>query len=198
MQVWFADMKRKTAGEEASWRSVHASFDAVACTAPMVSSAANAVKRAQFMAVQERYVSQMVYFACSLTGGRADERYYRFIVDHLQSLGLEVPTAHLAQQDVMELERVVVPQEVYQRDIEWIDESDALVAEVSTPSHGVGYEIGYALSRGKPVLCCYQHGLPVSKMITGNTNPGLLVKGYRNTDELRMILDGFFSDQLRI
>lgn len=141
-------------------------------------------------------MSPMVYFACSLTGGRADERYYRFIVDHLQSRGLEVPTAHLAHPDVMELERVVVPQEVYQRDIEWIDGSDALVAEVSTPSHGVGYEIGHALSRGKPVLCCYQQGLPVSKMITGNGDPGLCVKSYRNTDELRTILDEFIAEQL--
>lgn len=142
-------------------------------------------------------MSQIVYFACSLTGGRADEKYYQFIVDHLHALGLEVPTAHLARPDVMELEQVVVPEEIFQRDIEWIDGSDAIVAEVSTPSHGVGYEIAYALGVGKPVLCCHQDGHPVSKMITGNNHPGLIVKSYRDTKELRSILDGFFADRLQ-
>ena len=60
------------------------------------------------------------------------------------------------------------------------EESDLLVAEVSTPSHGVGYEIGYALDLDKPVLCLYQKGVVVSKMITGNPHPLLTVMDYED------------------
>lgn len=134
-----------------------------------------------------------IYFACSLTGGRADEDVYARIVDHLLSKGHEVPTAHLARPEVMDLERVVDPQEVYERDIAWIEACDALVAEVSTPSHGVGYEIGYALGLGKPVLCCYQEGVPVSKMITGNRSPDLTVGPYRSEEQATEIVDRFLE-----
>ncbi len=134
-----------------------------------------------------------VYFSCSLTGGRDHEAAYEHIVDHLLARGHEVPTAHLARPEVMQLERVVVPAEVYQRDIRWIDGCQALVAEVSTPSHGVGYEVAYALGQGKPVLCCYREGERVSKMITGNDSPGLTVSSYRDLGEALLLVDAFLA-----
>jgi hypothetical protein len=131
-----------------------------------------------------------VYFSCSLTGGREHEAAYGRIVDHLLALGHEVPTAHLARPEVMAAERVIDPAEVYRRDIDWIDGCQALVAEVSTPSHGVGYEVAYALGRGKPVLCCFRQGVRLSKMISGNDSPGLTVSAYRDLDEaLRQVGD---------
>ena len=123
-----------------------------------------------------------IYFACSITGGRDDEPVYQQIVAALQSDGHEVPTALLAGSDVIRLEVIVDPVEVYTRDTGWIDGCDLLVAEVSTPSHGVGYEIGYALGLGKPVLCLHREGLAVSKMITGNRDPNLMVLAYADGD----------------
>lgn len=134
-----------------------------------------------------------IYFACSLTGGRKDEAVYGAIVNHLESAGHEVPTAHLAHPEVMQVEKVIDPAEVYQRDIVWINNCDALLAEVSTPSHGVGYEIAFALGLGKPVLCCYKRGLPVSKMITGNSSAGLAVVDYQDTAEALAKVDKFLS-----
>ena len=134
-----------------------------------------------------------VYFACSLTGGRADERVYAIIVDHLLARGIEVPTAHLARPEVMALERVVDPQEVYQRDVDWIERCDALIAEVSTPSHGVGYELAFALSLTKPVLACYREGASVSKMITGNSQETLRILTYSNTSTLLEDIDMFLA-----
>jgi nucleoside 2-deoxyribosyltransferase len=134
-----------------------------------------------------------VYFSCSLTGGREDERIYGHIVDHLLSLGHEVPTAHLARPEVMDLERVVIPAEVYRRDIDWIEGCQAMIAEVSTPSHGVGYEIAYALRLGKPVLCCYREGRRVSKMLTGNDSNGLEVRAYHDPDHAIELIDAFLQ-----
>lgn len=134
-----------------------------------------------------------IYFSCSLTGGRKDENIYAHIVDHLLERGFEVPTEHLARPEVMDLEKIVDPEEVYRRDIEWIDACDAVVAEVSTPSHGVGYEIAYALGIGKKVLCCYREGTPVSKMITGNRSPSLTVASYRSEQEALDLIDDFLG-----
>lgn len=119
-----------------------------------------------------------IYFSCSITGGRKDEEAYQALVGYLLENHHEVPTAHLSSPDVLTLEAAALPQEVYLRDVAWVRGCDVVVAEVSTPSHGVGYEIALALSLGKPVLCCYRAGQKVSKMITGNTSPGLKVCEY--------------------
>lgn len=124
-----------------------------------------------------------IYFACSITGGREFEADYQEIVAALTADGHEIPTSHLAQSDVMENERKLTPQAVYERDVNWIKNCDVLIAEVSVPSHGVGYEIGFALSIGKPVLVLYQKNRRVSKMITGNSDPNLSIQVYADIKE---------------
>ena len=135
-----------------------------------------------------------IYFGCSITGGRDQEREYQQIVKYLIEAGHQVPTAHLSRPDVMELEQVVDPVQVYNRDIQWIDNCQVMVAEVSTPSHGVGYEICYALMNHKPVLCLLKTGIRVSKMITGNMNPLLQVMEYKSTEHLPALLEDFLKE----
>ncbi|MQC26619.1 MAG: deoxyribonucleoside 5'-monophosphate N-glycosidase [Chloroflexi bacterium] len=134
-----------------------------------------------------------IYFACSITGGRADESIYTHLVNALQADGHEVPTADIAGPAVHMAEHVHTPEFVYERDVEWIRACDALVAEVSTPSHGVGYEIAYALEHSKPVLCLYREGVTVSKMITGNHRAGLIVQSYKNENEASGLIISFLS-----
>ena len=123
-----------------------------------------------------------IYFACSITGGRQDEAAYSQLVQALLAAGHEVPTAAIAGAGFRSLEGHHDAADVYTRDVAWIEESDALIAEVSTPSHGVGYEISYALERSKPVLCLYRSGVAVSKMLTGNTMPGIQIKAYATVE----------------
>jgi nucleoside 2-deoxyribosyltransferase len=106
------------------------------------------------------------YFACSITGRREFEGVYQVIVEALGRQGHEVLNGHLAESGVGAREAVLSPREVYARDVAWIRECDALIAEVSVPSHGVGYEIGFALEIGKPVLVLHQHGRQVSKRVS--------------------------------
>jgi nucleoside 2-deoxyribosyltransferase len=136
-----------------------------------------------------------LYFACSITGGRAFEAVYQAITRALLEDGHEVPTAHLADSGVKALEMIVSPRQVYERDVAWIRACDALIAEVSTPSHGVGYEVAFALSLGKPVLCCYKEGQPVSKMITGNSHPNLHLATYQNVGEAVQAVRAFLTNQ---
>jgi len=137
-----------------------------------------------------------IYFACSITGGRDFESIYRAIITALLADGHEVPTAHLADPRVKEFEGQVPAREVYERDTAWIRACEALVAEVSTPSHGVGYEVAYALSLGKPVLCVYREGQPISKMLTGNSHPTISVRSYRDTEEAIAVIRSFLDGQV--
>ena len=139
-----------------------------------------------------------IYFACSITGGRDFESIYRAITSALLSDGHEVPTAHLADSKVKVFEGQVPPREIYERDTAWIRTCEALVAEVSTPSHGVGYEVAYALSLGKPVLCVYREGQTISKMLTGNSLPNISVKSYRDPAEAIALIHSFLNGQIEL
>ena len=134
-----------------------------------------------------------IYFSCSITGGRQDQPIYAALVESLQASGHEVLTAQLSNAAILDEERVISASAVYQRDVAWVNECDALIAEVSTPSHGVGYEISLALSLGKPVLCCYQAGRPVSKMILGNDHPALQLAAYQSIPELLLLVNGYLD-----
>lgn len=136
-----------------------------------------------------------IYFACSITGGREFEPVFQAIVNALLADGHDVPTAHLAAASVGEMERIIVPAEVYTRDVAWIRAANVLVAEVSTPSHGVGYEIGFALGLGKPVLACHRRDRGISKMVSGNPDTNLVVRQYDDPEEAVLIVRAFLSDQ---
>jgi len=139
-----------------------------------------------------------IYFACSITGGRDFESIYRAITSALLSDGHEVPTAHLADSKVKVFEGQVPPREIYERDTAWIRTCEALVAEVSTPSHGVGYEVAYALNLGKPVLCVYREGQPISKMLSGNSHPTISVISYRDSEEAIAAIRSFLHSQIQL
>ena len=124
-----------------------------------------------------------IYFACSITGGRELESTYQQIVAALLGEGHEIPTSYLAQAESMEIEGRLTPEFVYKRDTKWIRECDVLIAEVSVPSHGVGYEIGYALILNKPVLCLYQSGRRITKMISGNLDKNLTLIEYSKIED---------------
>lgn len=124
-----------------------------------------------------------IYFACSITGGREFESVYQAIVAALARDGHKVPTAHLAESGVTRREADHPPQDVYARDVAWISTCDMLIAEISVPSHGVGYEIGFALGLGKRVLALHQYERKVSKMISGNPDPNLSMTTYQTSED---------------
>lgn len=115
------------------------------------------------------------------------------IVSALKQNGHIVPTEILANENILQLDEVESAEDVYNRDIAWIEACDAVVAEISTPSHGVGFEIAYALERNKPVICGYQAGRRVSKMLTGNKHPLLEICEYNQVDEYLAAIDSFLA-----
>jgi hypothetical protein len=121
-----------------------------------------------------------IYFAGSISGGRAFLRTYQEMVNYLKSMNHHVLTEHIIDPGVLDKEDAHTPKHIYERDMEWLKSCHYLVAEVSNPSLGVGYEICSALNYQKPVLCLYKRGVFLSRMILGNTRPGLTVIAYEN------------------
>jgi nucleoside 2-deoxyribosyltransferase len=135
-----------------------------------------------------------IYFSGSISGGRDHAAIYPHIVARLQAQEHDVLSAHVADPAALEVEKDLPPREVFERDTQWVKDCDALIAEVSTPSLGVGYEIALAVQLGKPVLCVYRSGVRLSKMISGNTAPHLMVAAYTVAAELDKHVDSFLHN----
>ena len=111
-----------------------------------------------------------IYFCGSIRGGRDLASVYKGLIGMLGTYG-RVLTEHLGSDEEIERkDRILTDHEIHDRDMQWITASDVLVAEVTVPSLGVGYEIGRAIEMGKPVLCLFQEGSKhvLSAMIAGS------------------------------
>ena len=112
-----------------------------------------------------------IYFAGSIRGGRDDAEIYSQIIEFLQGYG-EVLTEHVGKKDLNSMgESALSDQQIHDRDIKWLLESDLMVAEVTNPSLGVGYEIGRAIEAEKKIICLYRESdKKLSAMIAGSKN----------------------------
>jgi nucleoside 2-deoxyribosyltransferase len=123
-----------------------------------------------------------IYLAAAMTHAGRDLEAIKALLDCLEAEGHEVPTRHVADPRGRDVEGGLPDAEVAQRDLAWVTGCDALVAEVSTPSHGVGVEVAAALAGGKPVLLTHRRGMAVSRLLLGL--PGVEVVAYADAGEL--------------
>lgn len=131
-----------------------------------------------------------IYFGGSIKGGRSKVEDYKKIVDYLKTIGT-VLDEHVADPNLQSSGESITPTEIYNRDISWINECDILIAEVTVPSLGVGYEIGYAESLNKRIICLYQNDESISAMIKGNNS--ITHISYDDVDELLTKLSTYFN-----
>jgi nucleoside 2-deoxyribosyltransferase len=133
-----------------------------------------------------------IYFAGSIKGGRNNQDSYEMIVHELKKYG-KVLTEHVADKSLTDKgEMGVTDKYIFQRDTKWLRECDVLIAEITTPSLGVGYEIGYVETLKKPILCLYRKidGKSPSAMISGN--PSVKISSYNELAEIQKILSKYF------
>lgn len=131
------------------------------------------------------------YFCGSIRGGRQLADDYQLIIEMLKLHG-QVLTEHLgSNQEIETKDRILSNVQIHDRDMDWVRQSDMVVAEVTIPSLGVGYEIGRAIELGKPVLCLFRSGLDftLSAMIAGSE--GLTCLTYESLNELPGLLEDF-------
>jgi nucleoside 2-deoxyribosyltransferase len=138
-----------------------------------------------------------IYFAGSIRGGRGDVALYSELISHLRRFG-EVLTEHVGCTDLeRQGEMNQSDASIFARDMDWLRAADVVVAEVSTPSLGVGYEIGLAETLSKPILCLVKSTKreSVSAMIAGNGHVSLAE--YATVDEAKGQIDEFMKDHVR-
>lgn len=138
-------------------------------------------------------MSVKIYFAGSIRGGRDDKKLYLQLIQHLTKYG-QVLTEHVGNHNLTESgEDELSDDYIYNRDISWVQKSDVMIAEVSTPSLGTGYEISNAEVLDKKILCLYrnQENKMLSSMIAGN--PNLKVARYETFSDAVKIIDEFFK-----
>jgi nucleoside 2-deoxyribosyltransferase len=125
-------------------------------------------------------VTATIYFSGSITGGRGDVALYRKLIDALEDDGHRVLAGAVATENVDAGGEDLSRREIFERDLRWLDECDLLVAEVTTPSHGVGYEIAYARwQRRIPVIALTRRRC--SAMLEGD--PGIELIDYADVLE---------------
>lgn len=130
-----------------------------------------------------------IYFSGSIRGGRQDAKLYEQLINEIKKYG-DVLTEYVGSPDIS---HEPSDNEIHDQDMEWLEEADILIGEVTTPSHGVGYEIGRAVALDKKVCCLYrkQDNQSVSAMINGS--PSVDCYEYSTIEEAKSLVRQIFS-----
>jgi len=111
-----------------------------------------------------------IYFSGSISGGREYMDFYRDLISVLSSYGT-VLTEHIGSENLGSSGENMDSRSIYQRDIEYLQNADIVIADVTVPSLGVGYELAWAEAHHIPVHCLFHRdsGKRLSAMVDGNS-----------------------------
>ena len=128
-----------------------------------------------------------IYFGFTVAGDRSGAAMARQIVGMLEAAGHEVLTRHLVEESAATADRALGPRAVFERDMQWLDQADIFIGEVSGSSFGMGYEAGYVLgATSKRVILFYRCDVEsrISLLIVGNSHPRCTVVPYRDIEDV--------------
>lgn len=129
-----------------------------------------------------------IYVSGSIYGGTQKIETYKMLIEELEKYG-EVLDKQIADPNT-------IANEVYQKDEDIFNDleekliiADVLIAEVSIPSLGVGYELGFADNHNKKIIAIYDKNYTpkVTTMIRGNKRITLIP--YQRIEEITNNLD---------
>lgn len=133
-----------------------------------------------------------IYFCGSIRGGRQDAALYHDMIVFLKQYG-DVLTEHVGDLRLTEQGNDGTAAGIWQRDTSWLKQSDIVIAECSTPSLGVGYELAFAESIGKPVHVFYgKDDGRLSAMLAGDPHFGIHI--YQTREELFTLLKDIMGE----
>lgn len=140
-----------------------------------------------------------IYLACTVRGNRGALEAARALCEWLQRQGHTVLTTHLLGDDADAAEGSLTEHQVYERDIQWLDSADLLIAEASGSSYGVGFEVGYVLGRStqtrQRVLVVFDEARRpiISRVVSGVSHPACTVRSYHNAADLLGVVEDYLS-----
>jgi hypothetical protein len=144
-----------------------------------------------------------VYLACTVRGDRGGLTTARAIAERLRAHGHEVLTSHLLEDGVDQAESSQSEKDVFTRDREWLDACEALVAETSGSSYGVGFEVGYVTGRaettGQRVYVLFDAARrgQVSRLIVGYSDRRGATCEYSTVEQVQSFIDAHFGPGAR-
>lgn len=128
-----------------------------------------------------------IYFIASNDVPKGIKLKYKTIISFLENQGFTV------LQTLFRSEDKLIPnlfETVHKDVIETIRKSDIVIADISSPSGGVGYQIYHAFYQKKPLIIIYTEN--------SSTNPSVIIRGikskrvfiykYKGVDELQKVL----------
>ncbi len=136
-----------------------------------------------------------IYFSGSIYGGRQKLEEYKKLVNELSKFGT-VLNKEVADDDVIDNEINVSDNDIFESLVERMDKADIIFAEVTVPSLGVGYEIGYADKSNKKIICVYDKNVTqkITTMLRGNKN--LKIIPYEDLSEIVNNLENILKEEI--
>ena len=135
-----------------------------------------------------------IYFSGSIYGGRQKLQTYKILVKELQKYG-EVLDPEVADSQVIEKENDVTDESIFKKLEQKLNQADIIFAELTVPSLGVGYELGYADSHDKKIVGIYDKTAvqKITTMVRGNKRIKVIpyTDIYEIIDNLGNILENF-------
>lgn len=135
-----------------------------------------------------RVKMKRIYFAGSIRGGRNDADLYRRLISYIQKTDI-VLTEHIGFPELNIFEQGSGrDREIYEQDTAWLRSADVVIAECTSPSLGVGYELAYAESHRIPVYIFYDRNrTQLSAMLNGDAY--FSIHPYQEEAEIYPVLD---------
>jgi nucleoside 2-deoxyribosyltransferase len=135
-------------------------------------------------------------FGFTVAGDRSAVDTARKVVQLLEERGHEVLTRHLVSDNAWEADRSISRQDVFRRDMGWLNQCDIFIAEVSGSSFGLGFETGFLGATDKKVIRLYRRDLErrVSLLITGNTHANCILVPYSTVEEVEKYIRANVQD----
>ena len=135
----------------------------------------------------------IIYCAGPIRGDVSYQKFYAEVINHIEDEG------HSALAEFNGKFSMSIPlteRQIYKRDLKWIDGSKLMIAEISGPSLGVGFEIAYAIFQRKiPVLALVNSDVEnVSAMLSGCDSQFLTIAEYQDMDDMKKIITDFINN----
>jgi len=143
------------------------------------------------------------YFSGAIRGDTSFVHYFRRIIEIINEYGEALTERsdryYPLDKNFAQRYQSNIEKKIFRRDItEWLGRSSALVAEISGPSTGVGYEIHYAIrDRRIPVLCLYHVSSRPTLVVKQDPSKYVLLQKYSDENDLEKYLRCFLMILIR-
>ena len=134
-----------------------------------------------------------IYVSGSIYGGTQKIDTYKIMINELEKYG-EVLDKQIADSNTIENEKYQRDEDIFQDLEQKMMMADIIFAEVTIPSLGVGYELGFADKMGKKIIAIYDetYTKKVSTMIRGNKRIKLIP--YKNINDICNVMNELLNE----